>query len=194
MHDDVKGIRGPSLGEPAPFFETDIAGNKISLHDFKGRWIVIISHPEDLLPVFKTRTINYVLCKRRTKVIALGNGITAVVPAGKNPVKKYVLRHNLTIADDTDGRIGAAYGLSSGDAESPDEEKGVFIVDPKGILRVKLYLPQAAERSFYDMLKLIDALQMTDGQKVRSSEKAGWRRKLNVVVRPKVVPDEGSAG
>lgn len=194
MDEKIVGSRGPLLGEPAPSFETEIAGNKISLHDFKGRWVIIFSHPEDLLPVFKTRTINYVLCKRRTKVIALGRGIAGSVPPGKNIVKKYILRHNLTILDDTDGEIAGTYGLSQMNADAADGEKGVFIVDPKGILRVKLFLPQGAERNFYEMLKLIDALQMTDGQKARSAEKGCWRRKLNVVIRPKVLPGKGAAG
>jgi alkyl hydroperoxide reductase subunit AhpC len=191
MNDNMEITRGPSLGEPAPFFEADVAGNRISLHDFKGRWLIIFSDPEELLPVFKTRTINYVLCKRKTKAIALGRGTPDGAPAGKNPARKYVLRHNLTVVDDNGGEIAEAYGLSSVAAE---REKGVFIVDPKGILRAKLYQSQAAERNFYDMLKLVDALQMTDGQKARSGEKGGWRRKLNVVIRAKVAPGEGISG
>jgi peroxiredoxin (alkyl hydroperoxide reductase subunit C) len=188
MNDSVEITQGPPLGDPAPGFEVDIGGNRISLRDFRGRWLIIVTDPEELLAVFKTRTINYVLCKRRTKVIALGRGTADVQQAVRNPVKKYILRHNLTIIDDSGGKIGEAYGLPFG----ADREKGVFIVDPKGILRAKLYQPLAAERNFYDTLKLIDALQMTDGRKVRV--RGGWRRKLNVVIRPKAEPEESIAG
>ncbi len=193
MEDDIKVGRGPSLGEPAPYFETEIAGNKISLHDFRGRWVIIFSDAGDLLPVFRTRTINYLLCKRKTKVIALGDGSTTDLPAGRNLLKKYILKHNLTVVDDPGGKIAGDYGLTSHKGE-PHGDKGVFIVDHKGILRVKLYIPRTAERSFYETLKLVDALQMTDSQKERSPEKTGWRRKLNVVIRPKTAPGESSAG
>jgi len=194
MEDDIKVTRGPSLGEPAPFFETEIAGNKITLHDFRGRWVIIFTGPADVLPVFKTRTINYLLCKRKTKVIALGDGSTEGLSTGRNLLKKYILKHNLTIVDDSDRKIAGEYGMSSEYAGGPYGEKGVFIIDPKGILRVKLYIPRNDERNFYEMLKLIDALQMTDSQKTRSTEKSGWRRRLNVVIRPKAVSGEGSAG
>ena len=194
MKDDIKVSRGPSLGEPAPFFETEIAGNKISLNDFRGRWVIIFTGPADVLPVFKTRTINYLLCKRKTKVIALGDGNTEGLSTGRNLLKKYILKHNLTIVDDSDGNIAGEYGLSSEYTDEPYEEKGVFIIDPKGILRVKLYIPRNDEGDFYEMLKLIDALQMTDSQKTRSPEKSGWRRRLNVVIRPKIASGEGSTG
>jgi peroxiredoxin (alkyl hydroperoxide reductase subunit C) len=194
MKDDIKVTRGPSLGEPAPLFETEIAGNKIGLHDFRGGWVVLFTGPADVLPVFKTRTINYLLCKRKTKVIALGDGSTVGMSAGRNLLKKYILKHNLTIVDDSDGKIAAEYGLSSKYEGGPHGEKGVFIIDPKGILRVKLYLSGTGEGSLYEMLKLIDALQMTDRQKSRSSEQGGWRRRLNVVIRPKIVPGESSTG
>ena len=191
MDETVEITRGPALGESAPYFETDIAGSRISLHDFKGRWIIIFSDPDDLLPVFKTRTINYVLCKRRTKAIALGRGTEDAPPPGKNPVKKYILRHNLTVVDDSAGDIAEAYGLPP---LAGRQERGVFIVDPKGILRAKLYQPLTRERNFYDMLKLIDALQMTDCQKTGSSEKGGWRKRLDIVIRSKTTAGEGSAG
>src|SRR5271169_405554 len=97
--------RGPSFGEPAPDFETIIAGQTIRLRDFRGKWVVIFTHPGDLLGVFKTRTIKYLLCKRRTKAIALGKGQTEGIDTGRNLLKKYILKHNLMIVDDSDGGI-----------------------------------------------------------------------------------------
>lgn len=193
MRDDAEKERGPSFGEPAPDFEAIISGHTIKLRDFRGKWVVIFSHPEDLLSVFRTRTIKYLLCKRRTKVIALGDGQTEGITAGKNLLKKYVLKHNLTMVDDSCRGIAKSYGLSR---ENPDrdEEKGVFIVDPKGILRVKLYLPLNAERNFYEILKLIDALQTTERQRMPTIDKGTWRRRLDMAIRKKVIPEEGKTG
>ncbi len=194
MSDNAEKERGPSFGEPAPDFETIISGHNIKLSDFRGKWVVIFSHPEDLLSVFRTRTIKYLLCKRRTKVIALGDGQTEGIDAGKNILKKYVLKHNLMIVDDSCREIAKSYGLTLENREGRDEEKGVFIVDPKGTLRVKLYLPLNAERNFYEILKLIDALQNTERQRLPVIEKVTWRRRLDMAIRKKVVPEEGETG
>jgi len=190
MSDRAENNRGPSFGEPAPDFETVIAGHVITLKDFKGKWVIMFSNPEDLLPVFKTRTMNYVLCRRRTKVIALGDGRTAGVDAGRNLIKKYILKHNLTIIDDSAKEIAESYGLSRQTGTGSEEEKGVFIIDPKGILRVKLYLPLPVERNFYEILTLIDMLQAADRQKMLRPDKGDWRRRLDLAIRPKVVTGE----
>lgn len=185
--------RGPSFGEPAPDFETIIAGQTIRLRDFRGKWVVIFTHPGDLLSVFKTRTIKYLLCKRRTKVIALGDGQTEGIDTGRNLLKKYVLKHNLMIVDDSGGGIAGSYGLP-GPGNGPQGEKGVFIVDPGGILRVKLYLPLASDRSFYEVLKLIDVLQAADKQKALRTGKKTLRRRLDMVIRSRTASEEGQTG
>ena len=185
--------RGPSFGEPAPDFEAIIAGQTIRLRDFRGKWVVIFTHPGDLLSVFKTRTIKYLLCKRRTKVIALGDGQTEGIDTGRNLLKKYILKHNLMIVDDSAGGIARSYGLP-GPGNEPQGEKGVFIVDPGGILRVKLYLPLASDRSFYEVLKLIDVLQAADKQKALRTGKKTLRRQLGMVIRSGTASEEGQTG
>ncbi|MDA8077649.1 MAG: hypothetical protein M0Z79_01805, partial [Nitrospiraceae bacterium] len=100
MDDTVEHGRGPAIGEPAPFFEAAVGDSSISLRDFRGSWIIIFSHPEDILPLFKTRTVNYILCKRRTKVVALKREQGDEAPAGKNFLKKYILKHRLSVLGD----------------------------------------------------------------------------------------------
>ncbi len=183
--------RGPLLGELAPDFQAVIAGHTIRLSDFRGKWIVILSHPKDLLPIFKTRTVQYLLCKRRTKVIALGCQQTEGIETGRNLLKKYIRKHSLTILDDSGGEVAKSYGLRESVDEGLQEVKGVFIVDPKGILRAKLYLPPTAERNFYEVLKLIDAMQTADKQKMSSSEHGKTFRQLDMAIKKIVVPGEG---
>jgi peroxiredoxin (alkyl hydroperoxide reductase subunit C) len=183
MFDAAASKRGPVIGEPAPDFETSVESSTFTLNDLKGSWIIILSHPEDMLPVFRTRTINYLLCKRRTRVISLGDENSSVAK-GRNFLKKYILKRRLTMIDDSDKEVAAKYGIygSSGDLE---EMKGVFVIDPKGILRIKLYSSLTAGRNLYEILKLVDALQAADRQRAGKSESGEWRRRLGIVVRPK---------
>lgn len=183
MLDAAAGKRGPTIGEPAPDFETSIGNSTIALNDYKGNWIIILSHPEDMLPVFRTRTLNYLLCKRRTRVISLGDEKSAAA-RGRNFLKKYILKHRLTMIDDSAKEVAAKYGVCGG-AGDPEEMKGVFVIDPKGILRIKLYSSPTAERNLYEILKLLDALQAADRQRAGKPESGEWRRRLGIVVKPK---------
>lgn len=189
MHVNDQSGRGPSLGEPAPFVEELYSRRARKNERSLGGWTVLISHPGDLLPLFRTRTINYVLCKRRIRIVMLdGNGPDSVVPGG-NFLTKYMARHNVAFLDDRESIISHSYGLNGG---GPDgDAKGVFVIDPRGILRIKLYFDPAQPRNFYEILKLVDALQETDSQKKRRPASGVWRRRLNIVSRPRTLPEKG---
>ncbi len=165
MNDIAESAAGPALGEPAPFFEARVGETLITLKDFSGKWLIVFSHPDDVLPLFRTRTINYLLCKRRTKVVALGSGKPAGAETGGNFLKKYILKHSLMVLDDSAGKVAESYGLTA--RPGGEEMKGVFIVDPSGVLRGKLLFPVHAESNFYEILKLRDALQDTDSRKTK---------------------------
>lgn len=178
--------RGPSIGEPAPFFETSLDDSTITLNDFRGNWLIVLSHPEDLIPIFKTRTLNYLLCKRRTRVISLGERKNPPGTKGRNFLKKYIRKQRVTAIDDSDGGISRSYGLG-GNSDMSGAAKGVFVIDPKGVLRVKLYFSPETERNFYEILKLLDTLQASDKHKSGPARTKGWRRHLGIVVRQKTL-------
>jgi peroxiredoxin (alkyl hydroperoxide reductase subunit C) len=51
---EVGGYRMPVIGEPAPDFEADTTQGRKKLSDFKGKWVVLFSHPADFTPVCTT--------------------------------------------------------------------------------------------------------------------------------------------
>jgi peroxiredoxin (alkyl hydroperoxide reductase subunit C) len=177
----MNNAAAPALGESAPFFEARVGEALINLKDFRGKWVILFSHPGDVLSLFRTRTINYILCKRKTKVVALGKG-ESDGDSGRNFLKKYVLKHSLMVLDDPGKKIAASYGLR----EDPggEEKKGVFIVDPAGTLRAKLFSPVHAETNFYEILKLRDALQEADAQKAKHHAPKAWRKRLRITMLP----------
>lgn len=171
MHNRPEDVKGPALGTRAPFFGEDCGENRISMDSFRGNWVILFSHPDDLIPVFKTRTIHYLLCKRRIKAIAVGRKFSPEAASFRNFIVRYLGNHSLTVINDTDGQIAKKYGLDSTGDGPP--EKGVFVLDPQGILRMKLYLPLSAERNFAEILKLVDALQVSDRQHKKKQQPAG---------------------
>ena len=83
------------------------------------------------------------------------------MPPG-NFLKKYMVNHSLTVIDDGDNQIAMRYGLDCSDKGG--SVKGVFVIDPKGYLRIKLFYSLKTERDCTEILKLVDALQIADKQ------------------------------
>jgi peroxiredoxin (alkyl hydroperoxide reductase subunit C) len=182
--------RGPALGEPAPYFTGLPADIMPRPKKLKGHWFVIISHPDDIVPVFRTRTIHYVLCKRKIKIFSLECGAPSGLGAARNRLSKYMKRHSVATIADPDREIAKSYGLIKG-PESPEDAKGVFVVDPQGILRIKLYSDFSVQRNFYEILKLVDALQTADRQRSRQAGPGLWKRGLDIVIRPGTAENQG---
>ena len=39
------------IGQQAPEFEADTTKGRLSLNDYRGKWVVLFSHPGDFTPV-----------------------------------------------------------------------------------------------------------------------------------------------
>lgn len=48
--------------------------------------------------------------------------------------------------------------------------RAVFIVDPKGVLRLMMYYPQEVGRAVYEVKRALNALQVADEHKVAAPE------------------------
>ena len=162
MHELSEDVKGPKLGAPAPFFDVTKRDSRVSRDNFRGSWVILFSHPDDLIPIFKTRTITYVLCKRGIKAVAVGHKFSPEATSFRNFIGKYLENHILTVIDDADEQIAMRYGLDNS-GEGP-AEKGVFVIDPRGHVRMKLFYPLEMERDFTEILRLVDALQAADRQ------------------------------
>jgi peroxiredoxin (alkyl hydroperoxide reductase subunit C) len=65
-----------SLGEVVPDFEAVTTHGKIKLSDFKGKWVILFSHPADFTPVCTTEFVAFAqihpeLAKRNVQLIGL---------------------------------------------------------------------------------------------------------------------------
>lgn len=45
MTETIESVRLPLIGDPAPAFEVESTHGVISLDDYKGKWIMLFSHP-----------------------------------------------------------------------------------------------------------------------------------------------------
>ena len=53
-------LQMPRLGEPVPAFEAMTTRGKISFpDDYKGKWVILFSHPADFTPICTTEILTF---------------------------------------------------------------------------------------------------------------------------------------
>lgn len=181
--------RLPLLGEKAPSFEAQTTHGKIKFpDDYKGKWVVLFSHPADFTPVCTTEFVAFQ--KRFEKFKKLN---TQLVGLSIDQVFSHIkwvewIKEKLEveiefpiIADDT-GRIARLYGMVH-PGKGTNTVRAVFIIDPEGKVRAMLYYPQELGRNMDEILRMVEALQISDKNEVAMP--ANWPN--NELIGDKVI-------
>lgn len=176
-HCDCK--KTPFIGDAAPEFEARTTNGYIKFpHDFRGKWIVFFSHPGDFTPVCTTefiafqamidefRTIN-------TELVGLSVDSLSSHLAWINSIKNDVVFENLgdveitfPIIADSAMDIAEMYGMVHDSVSKTSTVRSVFIIDPRGIIRVILHYPQSIGRNITEIKRILIALQTSDAFQV----------------------------
>ncbi len=186
--EEVKEIRLPRIGEPAPDFEAVTTHVRVKLEDFKGGWLVLFSHPADFTPVCTTEFIAFAeiypeLQKRGAELLGLSiDSISSHIAWVRNIEEKTGVKIPFPIIADLNKEVSTAYGMIHPGESKTETVRCVFIIDPKQIIRAILYYPLTTGRNMQEILRIIDALQTTDEYKVATP--ANWKPGDMVVVPP----------
>ena len=186
--EEKKGVHLPLLGEPAPDFEADTTFGKLRLKDFRGKWLVLFSHPADFTPVCTTEFIAFAkihdeLKKRNTELLGLSiDSVSSHIAWTRNIEEKVGVKIPFPIIADLSKDIAMKYGMIHPGQSSTATVRCVFVIDPEGILRAMLYYPLTNGRNMDEILRIIDAFQTTD--KYGIATPANWRPGDEVVVPP----------
>jgi len=186
--EEVKEIRLPRIGEPAPDFEALTTHVRVKLEDFKGGWLVLFSHPADFTPVCTTEFIAFAeiypeLQKRGAELLGLSvDSISSHIAWVRNIEEKTGMKIPFPIIADLNKEVSTAYGMIHPGESKTETVRCVFIIDPKQIIRAILYYPLTTGRNMQEILRIIDALQTTDEYKVATP--ANWKPGDKVVVPP----------
>ncbi|MEM2299086.1 MAG: peroxiredoxin [Thermofilaceae archaeon] len=181
--------RFPLIGEKVPSFTAKTTHGVINFpDDYKGKWIVLFSHPADFTPVCTTEFVAFQ--KRfeefqKLNVQLIGLSIDQVFSHIKwvewIKEKLGVEIKFPIIADDT-GEIAKKYGMIH-PGKGTNTVRAVFIIDPNGILRAVFYYPQELGRNMDEILRAVKALQVSDQHKVAMP--ANWPN--NELIGDKVI-------
>ncbi|MFW6150051.1 MAG: peroxiredoxin [Chloroflexota bacterium] len=178
----------PRLGEPAPAFEAPTTHGPLKLSDFKGKWLVLFSHPADFTPVCTTEFMAFAaihpeLQKRGVELVGLSvDSTSSHIAWVRNIEEKAGVKIPFPIIADLSKEVSTAYGMVHPNQSKTETVRCVFIIDPKQVIRTILYYPLTTGRNMDEILRIIDALQTTDREGVATP--ANWRPGDMVVVPP----------
>jgi peroxiredoxin (alkyl hydroperoxide reductase subunit C) len=180
----------PRLNEPAPDFTAPTTHGDKSLSDYKGRWLVLFSHPADFTPVCTTEFIGFTKNYDKFQELncdLLGLSIDSTfshIAWTRNIKEKFGVDVPFPIIADLSMTVANAYGMVMPGASSTATVRAVFVIDPEGILRAMIYYPLTNGRSIDEILRLVKALQTTLEHGVATPE--AWQPGDKVIVPPPV--------
>ncbi|MDK2849869.1 MAG: peroxiredoxin 2/4 [Candidatus Woesearchaeota archaeon] len=167
----------PLLGDKFPEVVVKTTkGTKKLPEDYKGKWFVLFSHPADFTPVCTTEF--YAFQQRFDKFKELNAELIGLSIDQVFSHMKWIewIKENLNesiefpvIADDT-GALAKTLGMIS-ENKGTNTVRAVFIVDPKGIIRLIMYYPPEVGRDVDEILRALKALQVSDKEGVAMPHK-----------------------
>ncbi len=182
-------FRMPLLGERLENRKVKTTQGVISFPgDYKGKWVVLFSHPADFTPVCTTEFVAFQ--KRMDEFKKLNCELIGLSIDQVFSHIKWIewIREKLgveitfpIIADDM-GEMAKSLGMIS-PAKGTNTVRAVFIIDPEGVLRLVLYYPQEIGRNIDEILRAVKALQTSDEYKVATP--ANWPN--NELIGDKVI-------
>lgn len=175
MEKNIDKMGMPLLGDKFPDMDVQTTRGEMSLPaDFRGKWFVLFSHPADFTPVCTTEFVAFQ--KRYEKFKALncelvGLSVDQVFAhiEWENWIKeKLDVQIEFPIIADT-GAVAEKLGLIH-PGKGTNTVRAVFVVDPKGNMRLMIYYPQELGRSVDEILRAIKAMQISDENGVAMPE------------------------
>jgi peroxiredoxin (alkyl hydroperoxide reductase subunit C) len=178
----------PKLGEKAPDFEAPTTFGVLKLSDFKGSWVVMFSHPADFTQVCTTEFMAFSkiqpdLKERGVELLGLSvDSITSHIAWARNIEEKTGVKINFPIVADLNKEVSTKFGMVHPGQSKTETVRAVFVIDPNQIIRLILYYPLSTGRNMDEILRVVDALQTADANKVATP--ANWRPGEMVIVPP----------
>lgn len=161
----------PLIGDKAPAFEAVTTQGKINFpEDYKGKWVILFSHPADFTPVCTTEFMTFASMqedfkKLNTELIGLSIDSLYAHIAWLRTINEKIeykgmknVEVNFPVIEDIKMEVAKKYGMLQPNASTTQAVRAVFIMDPEAKVRAVLYYPLSAGRNMDEIKRLILAL------------------------------------
>ncbi len=183
------------LGDVAPNFKAQTTEGEIDFYDFLGNgWGILFSHPADFTPVCttelgKTALLQEEFAKRNVKVLAV-----SVDPLDKHMEWRKDINEtqhcsvSFPIIADEDRVVALLYDMIHPNASATATVRSLFVIGPDKLIKLMIIYPASTGRNFYEVLRVVDSLQLTAGYSVATP--ADWKAGEDVIVVPAVSTED----
>jgi alkyl hydroperoxide reductase subunit AhpC len=194
-------MSGPlAIGSDAPDFEAMTTAGPIRFHDWLGTsWGILFSHPKDFTPVCATELGHMARIKpefdrRNVKIIGLSvDSLDSHKRWSDDIAELQGQPLNYPLIADADLRISKLYGMLPASAGETCEGRtamdnltvrNVYVIGPDKKVKLVISYPMSTGRSFDEVLRVLDSLQLTLNHKVATP--VNWRDGDEVIILPAV--------
>jgi len=182
----------PLIGSQAPAFSAETTNGTLNFPaDFGKKWKILLSHPQDFTPVCSSELSELAFMQNEFKQL---NAQVAVISAdnlsehnrwkawleGLNYKGRGNLKIEFPLIDDHDHMVSKAYGMIHEPTSTNKDIRGVYIIDPKNIVRSVNFYPMQVGRNMKEIERILVALQTADRDLVCTP--ANWQLGDDVIV------------
>lgn len=192
------------INDTAPDFKAETTQGEIWLHDWiSNSWCVFVSHPKDFTPICTTELglmakIQDEFKQRGVKFIAhSGDSVKEHEAWIKDIEATQGIKPGFPIIGDESLYVAKLYEMLPEDAQPGKRTamdnasiRAVYVIDPAKKIRAMTFYPMSAGRSFNEILRLVDALQLYDRDHVVTP--VNWKHGDPVLIPPYISDEEAT--
>lgn len=183
------------LGDTAPNFVADTTAGKIDFHEYLGNdWGMLLSHPADFTPVCtteigRTAQLQHEFAKRNVKVLVVSvDGLKEHFGWVEDINEVSSTSVEFPLIADRDRKVAELYDMIHPNASATATVRSVFIIGPDKKVKLTLTYPAAIGRNFSELLRVVDALQLS--AEFGISTPADWKEGNDVIVGSSVTTED----
>jgi len=188
-------VRLPLIGDPAPSFKAKTTMGNINFpEDYKGKWVILFSHPADFTPVCTTEFMTFASMqedfrKLNTELIGLSIDSIYAHIAWLRTIKEKIEFNGMKnievmfpVIEDLKMDVSKKFGMLQPSASTTQAVRAVFIMDPEAKVRAILYYPLSTGRNMDEIKRMIIAMQKADKEQIATP--ANWQPGDDVIIPP----------
>jgi peroxiredoxin (alkyl hydroperoxide reductase subunit C) len=188
-------IAMPRIGDDAPEFQAVTTQGNINFpSDYRGKWVILFSHPADFTPVCTSEFMTF--AKMEAEFNALNCQLVGLSVDGlyshiawlrtiKEKIEYKGMKNievMFPLIEDITMEVAKKYGMLQPGESNTKAVRAVFFIDPVGKIRAIIYYPLSLGRNFDELKRVIIALQTAD--KFSVATPADWEPGDDVIVPP----------
>jgi peroxiredoxin (alkyl hydroperoxide reductase subunit C) len=185
----------PLIGDDAPSFKAVTTAGEINFpKDYKGKWVILFSHPADFTPVCTTEFMTFASMESEFNALncqLIGLSIDSIYAhiAWLRTIKEKIeykgmkdVEITFPVIADLKMDIARKFGMLQPTASDTQAVRAVFFMDPKAKIRAILYYPLSNGRNMDEVMRLLKAMQKSDAEGV--APPANWQPGEDVIIPP----------